>query len=209
MKLNSLFTGRIGRPEAGARRSKIFWVPTHPWRILSQKKTHFVTIEIFLYVVGNPLGSMHMKSLRTGRSGKCRNLWSNTKVIFLLWWSNFSPELNSRQSIISQQIKPKLQNIIQKVLRSLNVYVIWRLGSTQFAYLCTDCKRDNFNFRKFAGITAILKTATIKSVSLENRAVTENTSVQLAPGGGGGGGYSLYFGVRVGSALLTPLFQPM
>ena len=34
------------------------------------------------YVVGNPLGSMHTKSLRTGRSGKCRNLWSNTKVIF-------------------------------------------------------------------------------------------------------------------------------
>ena len=27
-----------------------------------------------LYVVGNPLGSMHTKSLRTDRSGKCRNL---------------------------------------------------------------------------------------------------------------------------------------
>ena len=32
----------------------------------------------------------------------------------------FSVELNGRQSIISQQIKPKLQNIFQKVLRSLN-----------------------------------------------------------------------------------------
>ena len=39
----------------------------------------------------------------------------------------FSPELNSRQPIISQQIKPKLQNIIQKVLRSLNEmsYDVW------------------------------------------------------------------------------------
>ena len=39
----------------------------------------------------------------------------------------FSPELNSRQSIISQQIKPKLQNIIQEVLRSLNEmsYDVW------------------------------------------------------------------------------------
>ena len=39
----------------------------------------------------------------------------------------FSPELNSRQSIIPQQIKPKLQNIIQKVLHSLNEmsYDVW------------------------------------------------------------------------------------
>ena len=39
----------------------------------------------------------------------------------------FSPELYSRQSIISQQIKPKLQNIFQKVLRSLNEmsYDVW------------------------------------------------------------------------------------
>ena len=83
-------------------------------------KTHFVTIEIFLYDVDNPLGSMHKKSLRTGGSGKCRNLRSNTKVIYFCDDRSFSPELNCRRSIISQQIKPKLQNIFQKVLRSLN-----------------------------------------------------------------------------------------
>ena len=36
----------------------------------------------------------------------------------------------------------------------------------QFAYLGTDYKKDNFHFRKFAGKTAILKTATIKSQSV-------------------------------------------
>ena len=77
----------------------------------------------------------------------------------------FSPELNSRQSIISQQIKPKLQNIIQKVLRSLNEmsYDVWDQRSL---HIYVPIARDNFHFRKFAGITAILKTATIKSQSV-------------------------------------------
>ena len=39
----------------------------------------------------------------------------------------FSPELNGRQLIISQQIKPKLRNIFPKVLRFLNEmsYDVW------------------------------------------------------------------------------------
>ena len=49
------------------------------------------------------------------------------KWYFFVMIDFFSSELNSRQSIISQQIKPKLQNIIQKVLRSLNEmsYDVW------------------------------------------------------------------------------------
>ena len=35
--------------------------------------------------------------------------------------------------------------------------VIRRLGSKQFEYLCINCKKNKFHFRKFAGKTAILK----------------------------------------------------
>ena len=49
------------------------------------------------------------------------------KWYFFVMIDFFSPELNGRQSIMSQQIKPKLQNIIQKVLCSLNEmsYDVW------------------------------------------------------------------------------------
>ena len=58
------------------------WGPHPPWRILSRKNPTFCDYWDFLSVVGNPLGSMHKKSIRTGRSGKCWNLRLNTKVIF-------------------------------------------------------------------------------------------------------------------------------
>ena len=176
MKLNSLFTGRIGRPES----PKFFWVPTHPWRILSQKN-HFVTIEIFLYVVGNHLGSMHNKSLRTGRSGKCRNLRSNTKVIFFVM-IDFFFLLN--KMVANQSFPNKLSPSYKIFYRKF--YVPWmkchmtfginavcifryRLQERQFSF--SEICRQNRHFEN--GYHKI-------TVSLENREVTENTSVQLA-----------------------------
>ena len=123
MKLNSLFTGTHRK----ARRSKIFWVPTHPWRILSQKKPILWLLRFFYMLLAtlwalctrNPLELVDRESVEIcDRTQK----WYFFVIIDL-----FSPELYSRQSIISQQIKPKLQNIFQKVLRSLNEmsYDVW------------------------------------------------------------------------------------
>ena len=78
----------------------------------------------------------------------------------------FSVELNGPQSIISQQIKPKLQNIFQKVLRSLNElsYDIWDQHSLHI--YVPIARKTIFIFRKIAGKTTILNTATIKSQSV-------------------------------------------
>ena len=119
MKL-SLFTGRIGRPEG---RNIFKSQPTHDE--FCHKKNTLWLLRFFWYVVGNHLGPMHNKSLRTGRSRKCRNLRSNTKVNFFcdrlfFSWMKWSP-------IISQQNKPKLQNVLQKAPCSLNEmsYDVW------------------------------------------------------------------------------------
>ena len=125
MKLNSLFTGRIGRPEG---RKKILGPNPPMTNFVTKKKKHFVTVEIFLYVVGNPLGSMNKKSLRTGRFGKCRkfaiehkkNIFCDDRFFF--HWN----KIVSNQSF-PKQIKPKLQNIVRKVPRFLNEmsYEVW------------------------------------------------------------------------------------
>ena len=123
MKLNSLFTGRIGRPEG----RKFFGSqPTHDE--FCHKKTPILWLLSFfdmllatLWVLctRNPLELVDRESVEI-----CDR---TQKWYFLVMIDFFSPESNSRQSIISQQIKPKLQNIIQKVLRSLNEmsYDVW------------------------------------------------------------------------------------
>ena len=167
MKVNSLFTGRIGRPEG----RKFFGSqPTH-----NEKK--WWLLRFFKNVVGNPLGSMHKKSLITGRSGKFRNLRSNTKVIFL-WRSIFSHnQMVANQSIISQQIKRNLQNISRKfnvpwikyhVTFGINAVCIfmYRLQERQLPF-SEICRQDRHFENGYHKIT----------ISIENRAVT---SVQLA-----------------------------
>ena len=142
MKLNSLFTGSIGRPKG---RNFLGSQPTRD-KFCHKKTKHFVTIEIFWYDVGNPLGSMHKKAFRTGRYGKCRNLRWNTKLIFFVMIDFFS-----RNKIVSNQsfpnkLKPKIAEYCTKSTTFLEWNVIWSVGSTQFAYLCTDCKQDSFSF---------------------------------------------------------------
>ena len=162
MKLNSLFTGSIGRPKGQ------HFLGSQPTRdeFCHKKTKHFVTIEIFLYDVGNPLGSMHKKSFRTGRSWKCWNLRWNTKLIFFVMIDFFS-----RNKIVSNQsfpnkLKPKLQNIVRKVPRFLNEmsYEVWDQRSLHI--YVPIASKTVFHFRKFADKTAILKTATIESQSV-------------------------------------------
>ena len=57
--------------------------------ILYRLFAHFVTIEIFLYVVGNTLDSMHKKSRVNRKSGKCGILRFNPKVVFFQWRRTF------------------------------------------------------------------------------------------------------------------------
>ena len=76
-KVDWSFIGLVGTAE-----SRKFLGAQHTSKEFSHKKTHFVIIEIFLYVVGNTSGSMHKKSWVTRKSGKCRILRLNTNVVF-------------------------------------------------------------------------------------------------------------------------------
>ena len=176
MKIKSLFTGRIGRPEG----RKFFGSqPTHDE--FCHKKNHFVTIEIFWYVVENPLGSMHTKSLRTGRSGKCRNLWSHTKVIFFcddrfFFLQNWIVANQSFPNKLSPNYKTLSRNFCVPWMKchmtfGINAVCIfmYRWQERQFSF--SEIYRHNRHFEN--GYHKI-------TISLENRAVTENTSVQLA-----------------------------
>ena len=105
------------------------------------------------------LWALCTKSLRTGSSGKVRNLRWNKKVIYFLWWSIFFSRIKW-----SQINHFPLNEAHITIFREWNA--IRSLGLMQFAYFCTDCKKDDFNFRIFASKTAILKTATIISQSV-------------------------------------------
>ena len=77
MKSLWIFIGLVGTAE-----SRKFLGAQHTSKEFSHKKPHFVTIEIFLHVVDNTSGYMHKKSRVTRKSGKCRILRLNTKVVF-------------------------------------------------------------------------------------------------------------------------------
>ena len=55
MKLNSLLLDASETPEDES------FLGSNPSMTHFVRKKHFVTIEIFVYVVGNPLGSTHQK----------------------------------------------------------------------------------------------------------------------------------------------------
>ena len=90
-----------------------------------------MTIEIFWYAVGNTSGSMHKKSWVTRKSGKCRILRLNTKVVFFHGEELFLYKWNGGRGSILQQIIPKLLNIVGKVLYNLNasLYTTWNKRS--------------------------------------------------------------------------------
>ena len=123
MKLNSLFTGRIGRP--GGR--KFFGSqPTHDE--FCHKKTPILWLLRFFYMLLATLWALCTRNPLELVDRESVEICDQTqKWYFFVIIDLFSPELYSRQSIISQQIKPKLQNIFQKVLRSLNEmsYDVW------------------------------------------------------------------------------------
>ena len=64
---------------------------------------------------------MHKKARVTGKSGKCRILRLNTKVVFFHGEGFFMYKWNGGRGSILQQILPKLCNIVWKVL-TLHVY---------------------------------------------------------------------------------------
>ena len=123
MKLNSLFTGRIGRPEG----RKFFGSqPTH--NEFCHKKNPILWLLIFFYMLLATLWALCTRNPLELVDRESVEICDRTqKWYFFVIIDLFSPELYSRQSIISQQIKPKLQNIFQKVLRSLNEmsYDVW------------------------------------------------------------------------------------
>ena len=123
MKLNSLFTGRIGRPEG----RKIFGSqPTHDE--FCHKKNPILWLLRFFDMLLATLWALCTRNPLELVDRESVEICDRTqKWHFFVMIDFFSPELNSLQSIISQQIKPKLQNIIQKVLRSLNEmsYDVW------------------------------------------------------------------------------------
>ena len=123
MKLNSLFTGRIGRPEG----RKFFGSqPTHDE--FCHKKNPILWLLRFFYMLLATLWALCTRNPLELVDRESVEICDRTqKWYFFVIIDLFSPELYSRQSIISQQIKPKLQNIFQKVLRSLNEmsYDVW------------------------------------------------------------------------------------
>ena len=123
MKLNSLFTGRIGRPEG---RKNFGSQPTHDE--FCHKKTPILWLLRFFDMLLATLWALCTRNPLELVDRESVEICDRTqKWYFFVIIDLFSPELYSRQSIISQQIKPKLQHIFQKVLRSLNEmsYDVW------------------------------------------------------------------------------------
>ena len=110
MKLNSLFTGRIGRPEG----RKFFGSqPTHDE--FCHKKNPIWWLLRFFYMLLATLWALCTRNPLELVDRESVEICDRTqKWYFFVMIDFFSPELNSRQSIISQQINPNYKILSRK-----------------------------------------------------------------------------------------------
>ena len=169
MKLNSLFTGRIGWFKGQNFGSQ----PTRDE--FCHKKKHFVTIEIFYMLLATLWALCIKKFLRTGRSGKCRNLRSNTKLIFFVMIDFFhGNKIVSNQSFL-HKLSPNCRILYEKYHVSWMKYhmkcginavciFMYRLQARQFSF-SEICWQNRHLENSYHWITISFKKAVIQNTS--------------------------------------------
>ena len=172
MKL-SFFTGRIGRPEG---RNIFKFQPTHDE--FCHKRT-LCDYWDFLYVVGNHLGPMHntINPLELVDRESVEICDQTQKWIFFVI-DFFSPEWNGRQSF-PNKISPNYKIFYRKLhvpwmkchmTFGINAVCIFRYRLQERKFSFSEICRQNRHFEN--GYHKI-------TISLENRAVIANITVQL------------------------------
>ena len=175
MKLNSLFTGRIGRPkgrnffgsqptrdEFCHKKNPILWLLRFFDMLLAT---------LWALCTKNPLELVDLESVEI--CDRTQNWYFFVMIDF------FSREWNSLQSIVSKQIKPKLQNIVRKVPRFLNEmsYEVWDQRSLHI--YVPIASKTVFIFGNLPTKPPFWKRLPLNHNQFKKRAVTQNTSEHL------------------------------